>query len=108
MNTFPRNARFQGHMISALPNLYVCAEDHAQLIYAGDDECEKVSCIEHSEHNGLVKIEDVLLVVNEKQANKEVELYQLVRGLDKDSPVLAILRERNAKLKSVLFGDDDV
>lgn len=107
MNTFRRNERFQGHMISALPNTHRCAECHAQLVYAGDDVCEKVSCVKHLTHTGFVKIEDVLLVDQEKLLAQGMELYMLIRSLPADSPLLGILRARNAKTKAALFGEDE-
>ena len=104
MNTFQRGERFQGHLISALPNRYVCAECHSQLIYACDDVCEKISCVKHPEHNGLVKIEDVMLVNQEHMLAKGVELYNLLST----NPIeLAIFRANTKKSKSALFGDDN-
>lgn len=69
--------------------------------------CEMVNCVKHPTHNGLVKIEDVMLVDQEKMLATGQALFSLIRNLPADSPLLGILKERNAKSKALLFGEDD-
>ncbi len=59
MNLFPRHSLFQGHLISAIPNRYLCSECHSILIYACGDETETLTCAKDSKHTGLVNKDDI-------------------------------------------------
>ncbi len=61
MNYFPRRSQFQGHLITTLPNLCLCAECHSVLIYACGDETETVTCAKEQGHTGLVDRKDVVI-----------------------------------------------
>lgn len=98
MNFFCRHSLFQGHLITALPNRYVCAECHGILIYACGEETETVTCAKEQNHMGLVDKKDVIVPI------VELDMYEITRNAD---PVLAeFLRVRREPLKNSLFGDN--
>ncbi len=61
MNSFPRHSLFQKHLITAVPNRFLCAECHGILIYACGDETETVTCAKDQGHMGLVDKKDIVI-----------------------------------------------
>ena len=101
VNNFPRNSRFDGHLIRALPNSYRCAECDGQLVYICGTDTESAHCFLKPIHTGLKRVEDVYVPV----ADRYSELKELIRI---DPTVASAVKRLNQHNATIIFGGSEL
>lgn len=99
MNTYPRGSQHLGHLIAALNQHYVCAEDGGMLIYACGSATETLSCVVDPRHTGLAENKEFV-------ARDRMETYTQV-DLLADAFIASALKIKRQRVKISLFGEDD-
>lgn len=102
MNTFSRNSRYLGHLISALNQHYTCAEDGGQLIYACGSATETLTCINDHSHTGLAENKEWL-------ARDRIGASELLHfSIDpRDEFLSHAIQAKRQRIKLAMFGEEE-
>lgn len=107
MNTFPRNSKHLGHLISALNQHYCCAEDGGQLVYSLGLDTEVLACINDPSHTGLAENKEWLARDRVFTTCAGSGLNGFVEFGLHDEFLERAIRAKNTRIKLAMFGEND-